>query len=313
MATPTLHRLGSLLLVAGTLCVSVSGAAQTGDAAAAEVLFLEGRAASEAGDHRKACEKYHESHRLDPATGTMLNIADCEERLGRLATAWTYYRAVTQKLPSSDERSAVAKSRADALEPRLPKLVLRLAPGAPAGTRVLRDGVELKAASLDSALPVDPGKHLIEVTAEGRAPGRFEISLGEGELVERQVAPGPARSTSAFEASTVSPSGSDTRTLGWVLGGVGLAGVVTGAVTGMLVLDRKSVVDDNCDADKRCNQQGVDAADSGRTLGTISGLSFIVGGVALAAGAYFVLSSDGERPTTALIAGPADVSFLHRW
>jgi hypothetical protein len=313
VATPTLRRLGSLLLTLGTLCVSVPGAAQAGDAAAAEVLFREGRAASEAGDHRKACEKYHESHRLDPATGTMLNIADCEERLGRFATAWTYYRAVTQKLPSSDDRSAVAKSRADALEPRLPKLVLRLAPGAPSGTRVLRDGVELKSASLGSALPVDPGKHVIEVTAEGRAPRRFELSLREGELVERDVAPGPARGSSALGASTSSESGSDTRTLGWVLAGVGVVGVVTGAVTGMLVLDRKSVVDANCDSDKRCNQQGAAAADSGRMLGTISGVSFVAGGVALAAGAYFVLSSDGERPTTALIASPADVSILHRW
>jgi hypothetical protein len=302
------------LIAAGALCSALPSFAQGGDAAAAEVLFHEGRAASDAGDHHKACEKFHESHRLDPAPGTMLNIADCEERIGRLATAWTFYRAVTQKLPPNDERATVAKSRAEQLEPRLPKLALRLEAGAPAGSRVLRDGVELKTASLDVALPVDPGKHVIEVTAPGHAPRRYELTIGEAELVTRDVAPGMRRESSpALGASASADHGSGTRTLGWVLGGVGVVGVATFAVTGMMVLDRKSVVDENCDAGKRCNQAGADAAESGRTLGTISGVSLIVGGVALAAGAYFVLSSDGERPTTALVAGPTTLSVVRHW
>jgi hypothetical protein len=314
VATRTFHRLAALLIGAAASALAAPGFAQAGDAAAAEVLFREGREASAAGDHRRACEKYHESHRLDPATGTMLNIADCEERQGRLATAWTFYRAVIQKLPPSDERAAVATSRAEALEPRLPRLALRLAPGAPASTRVVRDGVELKSASLDSALPVDPGKHVIEITAPGRAAHRFELTIGEGELVEREVSPGaPHASSPALGATGRSDPRSDTRTLGWVLGGVGVLGIAAGSVTGIMVLDRKSVVDANCDSEKRCNQQGADAAESGRSLGTISAASLIVGGAALAAGAYFVLSSDGERPTTALIAGPGDLSLLHRW
>ena len=37
--------------------------------------------------------------RLDPAIGTVFNIADCEEKLGRLATSWTLFQEVVQRLP----------------------------------------------------------------------------------------------------------------------------------------------------------------------------------------------------------------------
>ena len=298
------------LVAAGTLFVGEQAAAQS--AASAEALFREGRAAADAGDHRVACEKFHESNRLDPAPGTMLNIADCEEKQGHLATAWTFYRAVLQQLPPSDERSALAKTRAQALEPRLPKLTVRLAPNAPADSRVLRDGVELKGASLDTALPVDPGRHLIEVSAPGHASRVYQFSLDEGEKRTREVEPGKRiDGETGGGVSADTGSGSGKRTLGWVLGGVGVAGLAVGAVTGVMVLDRKSTVDDNCDSQKRCNADGLDAADSGKTLGTVSGVSFIVGGVALAAGAWLVLSSDSqERPSTALNVGPGHVRFV---
>ena len=129
------HIVVSALLATAPWVAAAPASAQGGDAAAAEVLFREGRTAADAGDYKKACEKFHESHRLDPAPGTMLNIADCEERQGRVATAWTFYRAVAQKLPPSDERTALARTRAQELEPRLPKLAIKLAPDAPPGTR----------------------------------------------------------------------------------------------------------------------------------------------------------------------------------
>lgn len=313
--TCNLRRLVVIVIVATGASLAPRALAQGADAAAAEVLFREGREAADAGDFRTACQKFHESHRLDPAPGTMLNIADCEERQGKLATAWTFYRAVVQKIPPSDERNALARARAEQLEPRLPRLMLELAPSAPPGSRVRRDGVELKAASLSTELPVDPGPHVIEVTAPGRAKRLYEVSLREGERVRRVVEPGAPNAEAAPETpGAEQASGSGNRTLGWVLGSVGVAGLAVGAVTGMMVLDKKSTVDENCDADKRCNQTGADAAESGRTLGTVSGVSFVVGGLALAAGAYFVLSSDEQgRPTTGLVAAPGRVTLVQRF
>jgi hypothetical protein len=289
-------------------------AAQPRDAAAAEALFRQGREASEAGDHRTACEKFKESNRLDPAVGTVFNIADCEEKLGRLATAWTLFQEVAQRLPTNDDRHAIAKSRASALEPRLPRLTVKLGGDVPPGTLVERDGVELGAASLDTALPVDPGPHSVRVSAPGRKAGVFRVVLRESEVRTLDVEAGPALDSPGGEPAgggTPEPSSSGTRTLGYVLGGIGIAGLGVGVVTGVMVLDRKSTADDNC-PEKRCNQQGFDAAESGRTLGVVSTAGFVVGAVGLAAGAYLVLKSKPEQASRTVLfasARPSGAAF----
>jgi hypothetical protein len=159
-AVTELRRAASLLALLIALAPAAARA-QARDPAAAEALFREGRALSDAGDIAGACAKFRESDRLDPAVGTVFNIADCEERLGRVARAWTLFDEVAQRLPVTDKRRAVAQQRAAALEPRLPKLSIRLAAKAPAGARVVRDGVELGSASLGTPLPVDPGEHVV--------------------------------------------------------------------------------------------------------------------------------------------------------
>ncbi|MFO0572351.1 MAG: hypothetical protein U0263_42415 [Polyangiaceae bacterium] len=299
------------LLVAALALVSPEVMAQGRDATAAEALFNAGRDAVKAGDYPTACAKFRESNRLDPAPGTVLNLADCEEHLGHVATAWTLFREVTQRVPPSDERHALATQRAAQLEPRLPKLTVSLAPGAPAGTRVLRDGIELGAAALDTALPVDPGKHSIVVQAPGRAPSETSVESSEGRAERVVVRVGAAQSDGGKPSGTRS---NGKKTWGWVLTGVGAAGVGVGAVTGFMVLGEKRRVDDNCDAQKRCNQTGMDAVDRGRTLGTVSGVSFIVGGLSLAGGAYLLLSSGSkESPPTALQIGPGWVGAVRHF
>ena len=271
------------------------------------MLFREGREAMSSGSYARACAKFRESNRLDPAPGTVLNIGDCEEKHGHIATAWSLFSEVTQRLPSSDERAGIASSRASALEPRLPKLRVRLAPQSPSAAHVSRDRVELMSASLDTALPVDPGSHEITVQAAGHRPSSVSVSLAEGESKTVTVSVGPQ----SAEVATASGKSSSKRTWGWVFGGAGVVGVGVGTVTGFMVLDKKKTVDANCDANKHCNATGADAASSGRTLGTVSGASFIFGGIALAAGAYLILSTGSEeRPQTALAVGPGQVSIV---
>jgi hypothetical protein len=299
------------LLVAALVAVSPGALAQGRDATTAEVLFDEGREAVKAGDYPRACAKFRESNRLDPAPGTVLNLADCEERLGRVATAWTLYREVTQRVPASDERHGIALARAKALAPKLPKLTVALALGSPVGTRVLRDGVELGAAALETALPVDPGAHTIVVEAPGRQKSSRQVSLSEAQSERVVVSAGP-KAPGAPGADRPKASSSK-RTWGWVLTGVGAAGLSVGTVTGLMVLGEKRRVDDNCDPDKRCNQTGMDAVDSGRTLGTVSGASFIVGGLALAGGVFLLVSGSEKPPATALQLGPGWVGAVRHF
>ncbi|MBN2194745.1 MAG: hypothetical protein JW751_18160 [Polyangiaceae bacterium] len=292
----TLRRIafGILFGSLGVPSFALPASAQSQDAAAADALFRAGREAAEAGDHAGACARFHESNRLDSAVGTLFNIADCEEKLGNLATAWTAFEEVVQRLPPEDERHPIAAARAAALAPRLPRLRIHLEVGAPVGTSVSRDGVTLGGASLDTPLPVDPGRHVVEITSPGRPPRTYQVSLGEGETKTLDVAPSDA-TKAASGPPPVDPSRSGARTAGYAILGVGAAAAVAGVVTGILVLDRKRAVDENCDEDKRCDQAGVDAARSGKTFGVVTTVALAAGAVGLGAGTYLVLSA-GRDP-----------------
>jgi hypothetical protein len=287
--------------------------AQAKDPAAAEALFRQGRALSDAGDIAGACAKFRESDRLDPAVGTTFNIADCEERLGHLARAWTLFDEVAQRLPIADKRRDVAQKRAAALEPRLPKLNVRLSTSAAVGVRVVRDGVELGSASLGTALPVDPGEHVVVVSAAGRADRSFKVIVSEREIRALEVEPGELVAASPAERpalSVTADSGpakpSRSPTLGYVVGGVGVVGLIVGAVAGVLVMQKKGVVNEQCDENKQCDDEGLDATNSGKTWGVITTVGLVTGAVGVGAGAYLVLSagsSDDRAAASVALSG----------
>jgi hypothetical protein len=274
--------------------------------AAAEALFRAGREAAEKGDDAVACARFEESHRLEPAAGTVFNLALCYERRGQVASAWQRFREAKDRLPSGDDRAALVNQRIGALEARLPKLTLRVAQGG-AGATVLRDGVEQRAASLGIAVPVDPGKHELIVRAPGHAESKVSVTIAEGESTELELELGPAEASArpgnadgaANDASHAETSGSAKKTVGFVVGGVGVAGIATSLVAGALVLDRKSTVERECHG-SLCTAAGADAARSGRTWSTVSTVAFAAGAVGVGVGLYLVLSAK-PTPETAKV------------
>src|SRR5688572_16682581 len=118
---------------AGGVIVHLAGSADAQparDSAAAEALFEAGRADVAKGDFAAGCPKFAESHRLDPAPGTLTNLADCEERLGHLALAWTHWREALDLLSADDPRRPTVVDRTSAVDKRLPRLTLRIKEGA---------------------------------------------------------------------------------------------------------------------------------------------------------------------------------------
>ncbi len=292
-------------------------AARAGDAVTAEALFQAGRDASQRGDHRAACAKFAESQRLDPAGGTALNLADCSERLGRLASAWQYAQEAADRF-GPDARGDLARQKVAELSPRLARLTFHLGVGAPAGATVVRDGIELGAASLDTPLPVDAGEHHITVRAPGHAPREVVLRVEDGQsrTLECEAGPEGAQGLFGAPASVAQP-------VGIALGVLGIAGIAAGAVTGLLTIDRRNTVAANCDVSKACNPVGVAAASEGKTLSVVSTATFIGGAAALATGVVLVIagrsgsasSTTGKaHPTTALlpILGPTGAGLLFR-
>jgi hypothetical protein len=289
-----LAQLAPLLGCSALLLLAAPARAQ--NPAAAEALFEQARAAMAAGSYDIACARFRDSDRLDPAVGTRFNLADCEERRGRIATAWSLFRGVLSELAPDDDRRPIADERAKRLEPRLPKLTLRRTVETPPGVRVRVDGVELGEGSFDVPLPMDPGPHELSLVArEGATPELRSFSLKEGEESQLPIRLAGARASAEVpSAAAAAPLDSYAARRRWayVAGGVGLGGLAFGTVTGIVTLNKKSTADTNCRDDlEACNSAGVEANESGKTFAALSGLGFGVGVIGLAAGAYLLLTT----------------------
>jgi len=302
--------------------------------AAAEELFNDAKKAMDAKDYDTACKRFRESNRLDPAVGTMLNLAVCEELRGRLATSWDLFRGASEKLPPSDPRHDYAKAKADRLEPRLPHLTMTLAAGAPADTKVREGDTEYSGAAFGVPLPVDPGKHDFVVVAPGHENRTMSVELREGTTSTMEMVPGaesaappvgegaPVESGGAAPAPQTAepaPTGFGRRQLGFVLGGVGIAGLGVGVTAGILTLGKKSTTDSQCDPGRQiCSQEGHDAASAGRTLAAVSTVGWIVGALGVGAGVYLILTSDSDKGSstalqTSVIPGGAALAVHSRF
>lgn len=155
--------------------------AQPADVSAAEALFTSGKEAMSRSDLATACARFADSLKLDPAVGTGLNLAACEERSGRLAAALEHFTAARAQLAKDDFRIAFTSEQIAKLSRRVAHLTLRLpTPPAPE-TRVVRDGIEVAPAAFNVATIVDPGPHAVVVEARDRSPSKLRITLAEGE------------------------------------------------------------------------------------------------------------------------------------
>jgi hypothetical protein len=283
-----------LVVGAAVLCSPREARAQ--NPAAAEALFEQARAAMAAGSFDIACARFRDSDRLDPAVGTRFNLADCEERRGHVATAWSLFRAVLAELSVEDDRRPIAQERAKALEPRMPLVTLQRASDVPKGVRVRVDGVELGEGSFGVPLPMDPGTHELQVLVPGESRERTsKFTLKERERAELPISVVAASPEVTEPVDTRAADSDDIslRTWGYVAGGVGAAGIVLGTVAGVVTLNKKSTADGNCDEQRQvCNRAGVDANESGKTYGTLSGVGFGIGVVGLFAGAYLLFVAD---------------------
>lgn len=252
-----------------------------------------------AGSYDVACARFRDSDKLDPAVGTRFNLADCEERRGRLATAWSLFRGVLSELPSGDDRRPIAEERAQQLAPRLPKVTLLRTAQTPPDMRVRIDGVELGEGSFGVPLPMDPGLHdLTLLRAGGAAPQTVSFVLKEGEHSELPLTvPSDVSESRAGEPATAHADDSSGARRRWayIAAGVGVGGVAFGTVTGIVTLNKKATADANCSSEREtCNAAGVDANESGKTFAALSGIGFGVGVVGLAVGTYLWLTSSAH-------------------
>src|SRR5665647_1886388 len=97
--------------------------------AEAEVLFRDGRKLIKQGKLAPGCDKLAASEKIETSVGTLLNLGDCREKLGKVASAWAAFRkaeGVAKRSGGDDKRQLEARKRADKLEPTLANLVIQV-------------------------------------------------------------------------------------------------------------------------------------------------------------------------------------------
>src|SRR6188768_4170776 len=83
---------------------------------AAEKLFQDGKQLVAQGKLAEGCDALRRSNELEPRVGTLLNLGDCEEKRGRIATAWeTFTAARSLANQKGDARGTEADKRVTAL------------------------------------------------------------------------------------------------------------------------------------------------------------------------------------------------------
>jgi hypothetical protein len=314
------------LVILAFLSVPLAAAAETpADKAASVELFNEGKKLMAAGKYAEACPKFEASLALVPGIGTRLNLGDCLEKLGKTASAWAVFRdagLAADKAGDAPKRK-FADERMAKLETRLARLTVRLAAGADLpGLEVQRDGEAVGKVLLGNALPVDPGEHVVTARAPDHRPWSQKVTVADGATATvdvpklEAVAPAPTPTPTPLAPTPVQPQapvapvppaaadedpGHGRRILGLVVGGVGVAGLVTG---GIFALSAKHKHDDaqngHCDSKSVCDQTGFDLTNDARSAGTIATIAFGVGAAAVAAGVVLYLTAPSETHAVAI-------------
>src|SRR5580658_9143228 len=124
--------------------------AQTGGQSAEE-LFRQGRAAAEAGDFATACDRFAASEKLEPAPGTLLNVADCEQHLDKLVSAEEHFELAASGFSRADPRRAFVVRRVAEIEKRMAHVTVH-ASALPEGAQVTRDGAPFDLRALNQPL-----------------------------------------------------------------------------------------------------------------------------------------------------------------
>jgi tetratricopeptide (TPR) repeat protein len=174
---------------------------------AAEKLAQDGRAFMKAGKLAEACDSFQRSHDLWPRYAVVLNLGDCEEKRGRIATAWAAFTQASRLANQKDdghvaERRAEADRRANALVAKLPQLTVRTPATKPDGFVVKRDGKVVAQAELDRELPIDPGSYEFEASAPGHVTWKQTTTIAIGQQAAIEI---PALAADPAEAPKPPP------------------------------------------------------------------------------------------------------------
>jgi hypothetical protein len=314
---PRARLLAANCVLALSLVTSSALAQSPGEKEAARELLTRGQELREGGDLTGAIQALTQAHALVTTPITALELARTHAQAGHLVQARELALSVARIGTGAKESEQAGLARKEAadlaeqLRPRIATLHVAIQ-GVPAGREVAMavDGAPIPSAAVGAPLRLDPGHH--EVTARvGTGPqARVDVTVAEGESrsanIMVQVVDEPVTDPKLASAPATAPPPSappeerGTSPLVWVGFGVTAVGLAVGSVTGLLALSKAETV--GCDG-SRCTGAGIDDIESGRTLATVSTISFVVAVVGAGLGVYGLTLGAPKRTALRVLPG----------
>lgn len=292
------------------------------DRATARQLGLEGLQALDAKDYKTADDRLRRADRLVHAPTLLLGLARALSGEHKFVEAQETYQRILREgvSPGAPEafKQAIeaAKAEVGSVAPFIGGVTIAVtAPGASgsalASEKVTVDDVPINAASLGIRRSIDPGDHVLVVTADGYLRAEVHFSVPEGGSVDAPVAlekdpsfvvapppPAPPPVDGGIVAPPPLPPGgeppaapprSSPSLVPWIVMGIGGVGLVTGAITGGIALGDHSTLANACTGGS-CPSTQAGELSSYHTMGGVSTAAFVVGGIGVAAGVVLLIA-----------------------
>lgn len=315
-------RVSAVFSLLSVILASLSeGSALGADSSAAIDELKAGYALKQEGKCEQAIPHFLASYRADPKPKALLNLADCEQQLRLLLSANEHAKEGLNLARQANDQALidVAQGQLDAIDHKLPRLIVRMAPAAPPGAMAILDGAALGADAMETPVALDPRGHRVIATAPGYAQREFAIRLVEGQHAEIEVEPGmPIGSDTA--PAEAAPSGRENggfpgrQLLTYGALGIGGAGIAVGVAVGIAAGAKHSTVEGECNNGNNCPTTAQGDIDSFHTLRTWSTVGYAVGFAGVATGVVLWLTAPkSDTHTTAVWFGPASAGVSGRF
>ncbi len=264
-----------------------------------------------------ALEQFKSSYDTVASPNSLLYIARCQAEMGSLNESFkTFQRVIVEAEARQDKYGQTrdsAKVEIEELANKISVLTVNVA-NAKDSTRLKVGGAIVAKEDWGKQLPRDPGPVDVVLETDGLPPVSQSLTLAKGERKTLDLAvPEPKKEEPPPPPppsdDSSGPSGLLIGSL--VLGGIGVAGMVTFGVAGGLSLSTYGEVEDKCGSQPggKCTAQAdLDTIDEGEQQQMIANIGLIVGGVGLAAGATLLIVDLAGGGSSSASADVGDVS-----
>lgn len=334
------HALRSSVVALAIVAAAPAAFAQSdADRATARQLGQDGEQALAAKDYKRAEDDFRRADSLIHAPTLLLGLARALAGESKYVEAQEAYQRIIREgvapgAPDAFKKALeAAKAEVGDVEPKIGGVTISVKAaggGDVPNVKVTIDDAPVSAAALGVKRVANPGTHVVKASADGFKAATLNVTVPVGGAVDAPLtlekdlsapatpATEPSPATNAATAQPVAPEQTAAATssgggsiLPWIAFGVGGVGLGLGAVTGILAIGKHSdlskACNPNCGPDQQSN------LDSYHTLGTLSTVGFIVGGVGAAAGVTLLLlqpkasEASPAAPSASLVLGPGSI------